>query len=518
MKFAPAVLGLSLLYSCTFTHTDQLRDTQTPIPAIELVQLEKRAELFDEKGTKLGCADPVLRKQSIEYFKNGQGGEFSVATIELSDDGHVKDDDQEAQVLADIDRVAGLNSGRGLVLVTFVHGWHHRPKVCDNNIACFRKVLYALSISEERPVYGVYIGWRGDSIKGKYPKTSFLSALSFYERKNTAHLIGHEGGRELLQKLNEHYKNLNDKYRSDAQPHPVTMVTVGHSFGGALVYSAVEATLVRELKRRELEQSGKVKLDTDHVVGRPAEDGQPLPIRPGIGDLVVLLNPAFEARRYEIFAEDLKKGKSHYRDDQLPVLLTAASEGDNAVGMAFPAGRTLYFLLHPWRYRGMEDVIGQGHYDPQTTHNLVLIDGNGDPILHPKAEDKVKTYDASPEDIKRCDLHPNDGDFSTCECEYPVPRSLAEALRSKMTFVSQGRGFVKTGPNERVSLQVREGVKWDEHSPFLVARVSAAIVPAHSDIYTPRFVTFLAGYIHEFLDEAKTHKPSSNVATASTSP
>jgi hypothetical protein len=516
MKFAPALLGLSLLCACTFTSTNQLRDTQTPIPAITLEQLEKRAELHDEKGNDLGCADPVLRKQSIEYFKNGRGGEFSVGTIELSDDGHVKDDDQEAQVLADIDRVAGLNSG--MVLVTFVHGWHHRPKVCDNNIACFRKVLYALSISESRPVYGVYIGWRGDSIKGSTPRTSFLSALSFYERKSTAHHIGHEGGRELLQRLNEHYKNLNDKYHTAAQPHPVTMVTVGHSFGGALVYSAVEATLVRELKARKTDESGKVKLETNHVVGRPAEGGQPLPIRPGIGDLVVLLNPAFEARRYEIFAEDLKNGKSHYRDDQLPVLLTVASEGDSAVGVAFPAGRTLYFLVHPWQHPSREDIIGQGHYDPTTTHNLVLTDDSGTEI-HPKPDEKVKTYDASPEDIKRCDLHPNDGDFSTCECEYPVPKTLEEALSDKMTFVSQGRGSVKTGQNERVSLQLRnKGAAWDEHAPFIVARVSASIVPAHSDIYTPRFVTFLAGYIHDFLKEAESHKPSSNVAAPSTSP
>jgi hypothetical protein len=510
MKFAPAVLGLSLLCSCTFTSRNQLRDTQPPIPAISLDQLEVRADVPDAQG-KLACSDLLFRKQSIEYFNNGRGGQFSVGTIELSDDGHVKDDDQEAQILADIDRVADV--GRGLVLVTFVHGWHHRPKVCDNNIACFRKVLYALSISEQRPVYGVYIGWRGDSIKGKYPKTSFLSALSFYERKSTAHHIGHEGGRELLQKLNEHYKNLNDKYRTKDEAHPVTMVTVGHSFGGALVYSAVEATLVRELKRREAN-----RLATDHIVGRPAEGGQPLPIRPGIGDLVVLLNPAFEARRYSIFAEDLKEGKSHYRNDQLPVLLTVASEGDNAVGMAFPAGRTLYFLLHPWRYRGMEDIIGQGHYDPQTTHNLVLTDANGTEI-NPKPDEKITTHQASQADIDRCDLHPAEGDFSTCECEYPVPKTLEEALGNNMTFVSQGRGSVKTGANERVSLQLRnKGAAWDEHAPFIVARVSASIVPAHSDIYTPRFVTFLAGYIHDFLKEAQTSKPGSNVAAPSTSP
>ena len=70
MKFTPAVLGLSLLCSCTFTHTYQLRDTQPSIPAITLDQLEVRADVPDAQG-KLGCSDLLFRKQSIEHFKNG---------------------------------------------------------------------------------------------------------------------------------------------------------------------------------------------------------------------------------------------------------------------------------------------------------------------------------------------------------------------------------------------------------------------------------------------------------------
>ena len=68
----------------------------------------------------------------------------------------------------------------GAVVVTFVHGWHHGGKVCDNNMACFRRVLQALSQADPRPVFGVYIGWRGESLHGK------ASVLTFYDRKRTA--------------------------------------------------------------------------------------------------------------------------------------------------------------------------------------------------------------------------------------------------------------------------------------------------------------------------------------------
>jgi len=485
MRRLLAVLAVSLSsLSCAswFTTKTMLRDTKPPVPAFELAKLEKRADVDNGGGGK-ECADLLLRPRSIERFLDDKGKVFNVGVIELSDDGHVSDDPQKEAVLHEIREVAEKN--KSAVIVTFVHGWHHRPKVCDNNMACFRRVLNTLSSNETRPVFGVYIGWRGDSL-------TKLTALSFYDRKSTAHRIGHDGGREVLLALDELYRDLN---KSIGEKHPVTLVTVGHSFGGALVYSASEGALVRELRNQ-------------HVVGKPASNcgGQLMrPIRPGIGDLVVLVNPAFEAYRYRTFAEDLKTtGK--YSDAQLPVLLTVASEGDDAVKKAFPAGRLLYFAFMPWRSHGISDILGAGHYDPQTTHDLVVVDGNNNQI-HTPSPPKLDPPVASAEDRERCKL--GDRDLATCECEYAVPTHLGRTPEDeKRTLIERGFGTVATAPNEGVSLRVRPPGNWDPNTPFLVARAAPEVIPAHSDIYTPRFVTFLTTYIGEFLKHSKQQEVS----------
>ena len=494
-----------LAWGCSSTTPPPLRNVEEPAPPMRLIDLEERRSVPDGKGGT-ACSDPVLRGRSIERFLDDNGKEFDLGVIELSDDGHVSDLVQEEKVLQRLREVALGGSGKqvdvkkspGAVIVTFVHGWHHRAKVCDNNLACFRRVLQALSQAEKRPVFGVYIGWRGESLHGR------ASVLTFYGRKRTAHNVGHEGGREVLLKLDEIYRTLNDTI-DNGMTHPVTMVTAGHSFGGALVYSAVEGALVRELRNPNGPGS-------EHGVGkRPVSCGDKSirPIRPGIGDLVVLVNPAFEARRYEYFAADLETHAA-YAKNQLPVLLTVASEGDSAVKVAFPAGRILYFLFLPWRYRGMSDVIGAGHYDPQTTHDLVVADNSGKEI-HPGALEAKKPPEADQATIDRCKLDiKHDHDYATCACEYPVPPNLAAATRPaadapQMTLAG---GAVRTTPDEMIVLKSRSG-EWDPHAPFIVARAVPDIISQHSDIYTPRFVTFLTAYISKFLQQAARVEPGS---------
>ena len=405
-------------------------------------------------------------------------------------------------------KAVDVTKSPGAVIVTFVHGWHHGGKVCDNNMACFRRVLQALSQADPRPVFGVYIGWRGESLHGN------ASVLTFYDRKRTAHRVGHEGGREVLLKLDAAYRTLNAVIHNGSR-HPVTMVTAGHSFGGALVYSAVEGALVGEL--RNLQGSGSI-----HAVGKRAVacgDHSVRPIRPGIGDLVVLVNPAFEARRYDQFAADLTT-PGNYAANQLPVLLTVASEADSAVKMAFPAGRIVYFSVFPWRYRGLSDIIGAGHYDPQTTHDLVVEDDAGKEI-HPGPLVAKEPPQADQDTKDRCGLNVEAGhDYATCACEYPAPDNLADALKPppgapRLTLAG---GAVKTKPGEMIALKSRMA-NWDQHAPFIVARAAPDIISQHSDIYTPRFVTFLSAYISEFLqaaqniDPEKADDPRSTVAS-----
>lgn len=495
MRLRVALLLVLVASACSTVTPPPRRGTEPPAPPMTLDDLENR-RLVDAGDNAKDCSDLVLRKHSIEEFKDSHGKQFYLGVVELSDDGHVADYTQERQVLRKLREVAlgGLGKGvdrtksPGAVVVTFVHGWHHGSKVCDNNLACFRRVLQALSLAEARPVFGVYIGWRGELFHGSLP-----AALSFYNRKSTAQKIGREGGREVLLRLDEAYRDLNGEIENGMR-HPVTMVTAGHSFGGALVYSAVEAALVRELPK--LDGPG-----SEHFVGdRPVKCGTQLvrPIRPGIGDLVVLVNPAFEARRYREFAADETKTAGRYAPNQLPVLLTVASEGDSAVKLAFPAGRIVYFSIYPWRYRGTSDLIGAGHYDPQTTHDI-RIEDDGGAVIHPAAAMRAKPQPVDEATKQRCQLNLTQGDFATCECEYKVPDELE--LQAGQGSISLASGKVRTAPNENVALRLRTAGR-DPHSPFIVARVAPEVISAHSDIYTPRFITFLTAYISEFVRQA----------------
>jgi hypothetical protein len=502
MRLRTALLVVLALSACKLTTPPPLRGTAELAQPISLETLETRGDIEDANGNPV-CADLLLRKTSVERFVDRHGKEFQLGVIEISDNGHVADDVQKELVLTRLRQVAlggknrrgDVRDSPGVVLITFVHGWHHRSKVCDNNLACFRRVLQALSEAggqSGRPVFGIYIGWRGDT-------TEKVKALSFYNRKATAHRIGHEAGREILLDLDRMYRELNDRIATPERPHPVTMVTAGHSFGGALVYSAVEGALVRQL--RKLDGPGSVLAMGNRAVD--CNGAQVRPIRPGIGDLVVLVNPAFEARRYEEFAKD-ESTPGRYADTQLPVLLTVASEGDSAVKVAFPAGRSLYFSVFPWRYRGLSDIIGAGHYDPQTTHNLVVTDDASN-VIHPSAAKRPKVAPADAATTERCHLNVKEGDLATCKCEYDVPALLSEApANSNLTLAS---GSVQTASNENVSLRPRK--LRDPHSPYIVARVAPEIISQHSDIYTPRFITFLTAYISEFLKQSALQKPGS---------
>jgi hypothetical protein len=498
-----ALLAIVFATACRTATHPPLRGTAVLGSPIQLEALEQRADVPDANGNPV-CSDLLLRQTSIERFLDRNDKEYNLGVIELSDDGHVADDVQRDMVFSQLRQVALGGKGKsidyrkspGAVVIVFVHGWHHRSKVCDNNLACFRRVLQALSEAEGkqgRPVFGVYVGWRGDTFEKK------ASFLSFYDRKATAHHIGHEAGREILLDLNDTYRELNDRI-DNGMTHPVTMVTAGHSFGGALVYSAVEGALVRELRNQKA--AGSV-----HVVGRRAVacgDTKVRPIRPGIGDLVVLVNPAFEARRYREFVND-ESTEGIYADGQLPVLLTVASEGDSAVKLAFPIGRSLYFSVFPWRYRGLDDIIGAGHYDPQTTHNLVITDDSGK-IIHPAAAERPAKVEADEQTRQRCHLNTDLGDLATCKCEYDVPDLLATVAQgNELTLAS---GSVSTTANEKIELQPRDKDR-DPRSPFIVARVAPEIISQHSDIYTPRFITFLTAYIGEFLQQASRVEPGS---------
>lgn len=503
-----ALLSLLLITACT-SHT-QYRRTAPPIPPITVAQLENRLNVPDDKGAD-ACSERLFRGRSIEKFKAPNGEVFTIGVIELSDDGHIKDIGQRDAVFRELQRVARGGDAvspqsPGAVVVTFVHGWHHRAKVCDENLSCFRVSMQGLVLRKTDrknpgPVFGIYIGWRGESARR-------ATAFTFYNRKATAHHVGSLGGRELLLELNDLQNDLDREVReASGGQRFVNMVTVGHSFGGALVYSAMESLKVGEY--------GEKTTTDKHGVGYPANDGVK-PVRAGIGDLVILVNPAFEARRYRYFAEDLTQPGS-YAEDQRPVLLTVASTADGAVGTAFPAGRWLWLAWHPAAWsRAREEVTGLGHYAPYTTHRLVFTGPPADlPAPSPLTDQAA---------IQRCGLQNEIAEGlarDKCNCSYPVlGETSASALAAAADVgtsqapaqLAAGYGSVRVLGNQEVTLQPL-AANW-EHAPFIVASAPGNLISGHNDIYNPNFVMFLIGYINSTLPGPGPAKPASDGSPA----
>jgi hypothetical protein len=452
------LLALSLLCACT--PKAQVRGTG---PSDKLLDLEALA------SSRQG--DPIreeVARQSIERYPG-----LTLGFIELSDDGHVKDEAQKEQVFDMVRQIAGE---KGAIIMTFVHGWHHGAGVCDSNVACFRNVLQGISDDPDRlnkgPVIGIYLGWRGESGR-------FLQGATFYNRKHTAHRIGEEAGSRILLELADLENEINDELDQKRSSGFVTMLTVGHSFGGALVFSAVDNALVSEWNGR------------DGVGPLAGPDGIKKKRRE-LGDLVLLINPAFEADRYRLFDEDLSLPGRY--EPECPILVTVASQGDAAVGTAFPAGRFLWLLWHPWRWGHFgAELTGAGHYAPQWTHELRY---DGPPATAKQDPGSCGCPFASPEEIRKLRVAVDEAVQATPSTD----RGPCAALRAL-----DANGLKGSLPDGIRLTEIRPN--WDRSSPYLVMHANANLIPGHNEIYSPSFVKLLLTYLNFYLEEKPDETP-----------
>lgn len=300
--------------------------------------------------------------------------EFYLGFVEYDDQGQLRDPEQKEAVINTYYQLAASDD---VLVITFVHGWHHNAGPGDSNIRDFREKVLKVIASDEaiaskqqnrppRKVLGVYIGWRGESVE-----IPGLDVLTFWDRKNTAHEVGQLGVTEFLLKLEE-LVNTKKKIGEDQIPNNSSkMVVVGHSFGGAVVFSSLQKILMERFV-----DSRENKSFSDNAKG--------------FADLVVLVNPAFEAIRFASLFDLSQQGCRAYFESQLPKLAILTSEADWATGLAFPIGRSFstFFDSHKTVERhictkpgtpgiktfelkeGSADRTAVGHFEEYLTHDL----------------------------------------------------------------------------------------------------------------------------------------------------
>src|SRR5439155_191070 len=103
----------------------------------------------------------------------------------------------------------------------------------DSHLACFREVHRYLAQGEKdggrnRAVVGVYLGWRGLSLK-----IPLIQWATFWTRKAAAERIGEAQALETLTALEDLDRELQKNGRPDSR-----LILLGHSFGSTLFQRA----------------------------------------------------------------------------------------------------------------------------------------------------------------------------------------------------------------------------------------------------------------------------------------
>ncbi len=395
----------------------------------------------------LSPPSPECETHALQQLPGTGAANYLLGFVEFDDQGQLWDRKQMAAV---VDKLSTEAASKDLLMVVFVHGWKHSAAPNDGNIETFRNVLAGLSESEAylssrtglpaRQVAGIYLGWRGGSVT-----LPLIKELTFWERKNTAQKVGYVGVAEVLSRL-ELIKRVRESLTSGNSR--TRLVVVGHSFGGAVVNSA----LAQILERGFVQTTCPAETQCDVA---------------GFGNLVVLINPAFEALLFGPLS-DMSTERGRYFESQLPVVAVLTSEADYATRYAFPAGRwlsTFFEKEHDLTRRNatskQEETVDEGnanrtavgHFEPYRTHRLYPSDEKTrEQVAEMRGSERVQMFSQS---------------SAAWVNDKPGSKIRFGGLVLERTATSAGR------------------------NPYLVVYVDKRLIADHNDIDDPRVIHFL---------------------------
>jgi pimeloyl-ACP methyl ester carboxylesterase len=325
-----------------------------------------------EPKSRIGVVGNVAHQKSNWLFRFPT---YELAIIEFDDQGSCHDRTHLrglAKKLSELDEDA-----KDAIVIAFAHGWKHDARSDDDILAQFTRVLEQAVYYEgqqaknqtppqpPRSVLGVFAGWRGMSLYDDY--FHVLENVTFWDRQEAGRRVATGSIRELFGYLHQYRKN-----RKDKGGRPLVVI-VGHSFGGIIVYSALAQSLIEAAAT---------------PFGR---------VTPSLADLVLLVNPAFEAARYlPLQALVDERQSSRETVQQPPVFVCATAQNDWATRFFFPLGNALSLLTEKWKNRQERQAILRtiGHISWMKTHDLAADSGAGAATaytLSPPAPGKMST-------------------------------------------------------------------------------------------------------------------------------
>ena len=335
-----AVLSICVLLGCA--NQKQIRDPGESglLPEPDGVSLE---------GCRTGFAEnlPGGGPFTIENYRD-----YSIGFAEFDDQGWTSGaDDSNGQIQTIMGKLDTLSKSSNVLVVVFVHGWHHNAHDNDCNVREFRGMVRDLSERYATPakgphwkVFGIYVGWRGESIP-----VPGLRQTTIFARKFAAERVAKGSVRELFARL----KLLESHHRQG--PDLVRTIVTGHSFGGLIAFHSLSQSLLEDVVFGKVDCQREAKSVAPLSQSAPKPSGLSVPIREqswAFPDLLVLINPAFEASRYQPLFEAARlpegcsweKGRKPHR----PRIITVTATNDEATGVFFPMFRWVGTLLEQY--------------------------------------------------------------------------------------------------------------------------------------------------------------------------
>ncbi|MGE5527005.1 MAG: hypothetical protein ACM3SS_25055 [Rhodospirillaceae bacterium] len=350
-----------------------------------------------EEGFQKGCDD-----QTPEIWVRDRTEElFRIHFVEFDDQGWLlSDEDKKSGEEAPGDKPKALrpaskridwvmddltrmmrDENANITLVVYVHGWKHNAQTDDRDVRRFRQILAQLHEVDKldafpRKTVGVYIGWRGASWRPSWFATEAALNVTFWTRKAAATRVAQGQVRELFARLRGFQDYWHQGKRGECQAGATTVpgcrirsIAVGHSFGGLILYTAVSQSLIDQLTFDKDVHRGLVT----ESVATPSEQARAevSNVRLGrLADLVLLINPAFEAVRYmPLHTASAGLQPAYY---ELPIFVSVTSVADLATRLAFPLGRSVNTTFERFADDGQKQTARNtpGHVEGYWTHTL----------------------------------------------------------------------------------------------------------------------------------------------------
>jgi hypothetical protein len=347
---------------------------------------------------------------------------------------------------------AGSADRKPVLLFLLVHGWKHDASREDETLTAFKKLLGHIAksdwMSRDFSICGIYVGWRGASVKHWGWFTVPAEILSFWQRKSVAEKIASTSTSTAVFGL----INVARRAAPDPVSNPSRIVLAGHSLGAGILMNSVSQALAYEYANANsgrTDSGASVKLDS------PA-------------NLILLLNPAVES----VYLRQLRESMQPVEWNSYPWLVSLTSETDWVTKYLFP-------LAHKWRFAS---DARQPPYFEVDWRNFKSSDVPPDeaPLEPRPVSQEVYATETPGHNAYMRDLHVvarkhDEQDLKKLQEEIPQPNDV---IAYNMSY-GEHKYFLLSGEEESPWYGYFDKVRPKIHPLFWVATVDRRIMDGH---------------------------------------